>query len=117
MQDCLLGYVFHRLHHAREHLAVAFLAWRKSHAAVAEQCCSHTMPGDRRDRRFPASLGVEMCVEIDESRRDVESLGVDLFFAFASDLTDFNDRVPVDCDIRRKRFLASAVDDVAATYD
>ena len=51
---------------------------RERHTAVAEEHRGHAVPAARRHHRVPTDLGVEVGVQIDESRRHDTAGGVDL---------------------------------------
>ena len=109
MQDCILGNVLHRFHHAGEELPVRLLAGRERDAAVAEQRRRDAVPGHRRDLRIPANLRVQMRVQIDEPRRHVEAVGADFLTPFAVHLAHFDDGVAINRHVRLHRRTARAV--------
>ena len=111
VQDRVLRNVLDGLHHAGQEVAVGGLAGREGDAAVAEQGGGHAMPGDWREQRIPAGLGVEVGVQVHETGRDGVALRVDFLAAPAGDLTDSGDRVAVDGDIAMGRLVAEPVDD------
>ena len=87
-QDRLTRNILDGLHHAREHRPVGGLAGCEGEAAVAHQRGGHTVPGDRRQIGVPSDLGVEMGVEVDETRAHHMAPGVDLAAAARGDLSD-----------------------------
>ena len=75
------------------------------------------MPGDRRQQRIPARLGIEVGVKINEPRRNHVALCVDLAVPRVIDLADLGDGAAVDRDIAGEGFRTGAVDNVAAPDD
>ena len=71
------------------------------------------MPEGWRQQRIPRDLAVEVRVDVDESGRDQETLGVDLLAAEIVDLADGGDDAVVDGDICQSGSGAGAVDDLS----
>ena len=117
MQDSLLGDVLDRLHHAGEKLSVGRLAGRERDAAVAEQGCRDAVPRHGRDLRVPTDLGIEVCMQVDETGRHDQSVGLNFFLASAVDLADLDDLIAVHGDVRTEGLASCAVDYVAAPND
>ena len=77
VEDAGLGDVLDRFHHRGEVLVVGGAHGRKGHPAVADHDRSHAMPATRARGRIPRELRVEVSVDVDESRRDQPTLGVE----------------------------------------
>ncbi len=76
---------FHQLDQA---LAILDLHRCKADAAIAHHRRGDAMPARGLQARVPGRLAVIVGVDVDETRRDQQALGVDLLGAGTSDLTD-----------------------------
>ena len=117
VKDRVLRNVLDRFHHAGEELPVGRLAGREGHSTVAEQRRGDAMPGNRRDLRVPADLGVEMRVQVDEAGGYRQPARGELFPAGLRHFPDFHDSVAVDRDVGLERRCAGPIDDVAPSND
>ena len=106
----MLGDVLDGLHHAGEELPILLTARREGHSAVAEQRRGHAVPGDGRHLGIPTDLRIEVGMQVDESRCDDMSLGVDFLRAAPRHGSDGRDPVALDGDVGLNRFVADPVD-------
>ena len=76
------------------------------------------MPANRRQRRIPADLGVQMGVQVDEARRHGHAVGIDLPPALAAYLTNFRDAPVADGEVAGDGLGPGTVHEFAASdYD
>ena len=106
----MLGNVLDGLHHAGEEFAVLLPARREGDPAVAEQRGGDAVPSDGRHLGVPADLRIEVRVQVDESRRDDVSLGIDFLGTALVHPTHGRDGVAVNGDVGFDRFVAGSVD-------
>ena len=100
-------------HHAGKQISVGGFAWCKRDAAVTHQGRGYTVPADGCHQWIPTDLGVQVRVEIDETRGYHMTLCIDLFLAFPLDLADGGNQTVINCEITRDGLGACAVDNVS----
>ena len=116
-EDRLCRDVLDALHHVREHLAIVGPTRCERDAAVAHQRGRDAVVARRGEQRIPADLRVEVAVDVDESRGDRLSGGIDLTDADLVDPSDRRDRDAGDPDVGGDGFAPGAVDDGAVADD
>ena len=90
---------------------------RDPEPAVAHHRGRHTEGGRRGERPVPRDLGVVVGVQVDDARRESQSLGVDLAFPGLADVSDGADAPVAHCDVGPDRFVAETVDDGGSADD
>src|SRR6516165_5294064 len=84
---------------------------RETDAAIAHDRGGHAVLRRRRNVLAPGHLAVVMGVDVDETRRDQSSLGVDFILTLCGNLSDLGDAAVLDRDIGLEQLVAAAIRD------
>ncbi len=104
-------------HQPRQVVDVFVAAGREREAAVAAEHRRDTMQRRRAGSRIPEQLGVVVRVQVDESGRDDEAIGVDRARRRIVDVADLDNAAVANRDVGPARLRTGAVDDGAVPDD
>ena len=114
---CAAGDVLDPLHQLDEPVVSIGGGGSEPDPAVAHHHRGHAVPSRRRDVGIPCGLGVVVRMDVDESGREQQAVGVDDHPAAAGDRADVDDAVAVDCYVGMASSSTGAVDDECIAYD